>query len=133
LWGAHRLDPLPAGLTASYFSTQSTSPAPAVTTIDEVPSTDAMQSAWHGTPRGAFRATWRGTIFVPNDGAYTFATRSDGESSLYLDGRMVLENGGAPGMPLVSGSIRPDRGTHTIAVNYVHNGGTPAPRGALGG
>ena len=122
--GLGRLDPVPPGLSGSYFSSRSSSASPTVSTIDSVPSTDRIVAAWKGSPPDAFTLMWRGTIFIPDDGPYTFATKSDDESSVYLDGRMIVENGAQPGLPLASGSVRPDRGLHAIVISYLHNGGT---------
>jgi hypothetical protein len=123
--GIARVDPVAPGLSASY----ETFGAAGRTTdaLDAPPSTARMRAHWADAPPDAFRATWRGTIFIPNDGAYRFATRSDDESAIYLDGRQVVENGGRqPGDAPVRGiAIRPDRGSHTIVITYLHNGGAP--------
>jgi hypothetical protein len=119
--GARRLDPVPPGLSASYESFGG-SPR-TLTSLDAVPSTAQIVADWANAPPDAFRATWRGTIFVPSDGPYTFATRSDDESAIRLDGRQIVENGGLPGQSVARGTARPDRGSHAIVVSYLHNGG----------
>ena len=121
--GALRLDPVPLGLSASYSTFGRAGRT--LDAVDAPPSTARIRADWADAPPDAFRATWRGTVFVPNDGAYTFATRSDDESSIYLDGRQILENGGLqPGdVPVRGIAVRPDRGSHTIVVSYLHNGG----------
>ncbi len=123
--GVARLDPVAPGLSASY----ETFGAAGRTTdaLNAPPSTARMRADWADAPPDAFRATWRGTIFIPNDGTYRFATRSDDESAVYLDGRQVVENGGRqPGdVPVRGIATRPDRGSHTIVITYLHNGGAP--------
>ena len=121
--GVRRLDPVLPGLSASYSTFGRAGRT--MDTLDAPPSTAGIRADWADAPPDAFSATWRGTIFVPSDGAYTFATRSDGESAIHLDGRQILENGGPqPGDRPVRGiTVRPDRGSHTIVVTYLHNGG----------
>ena len=51
------------------------------------------------------------------------ATRADGESAIYLDGRKILENGWDQPQMTVQETVRPDAGFHTITVNYLHNVG----------
>jgi hypothetical protein len=123
--GFARLDPVAPGLSASY----ETFGAAGRTTeaLDAPPSTARMRADFADALPDGFRATWRGTIFIPNDGTYRFATRSDDESAVYLDGRQVVENGGhQPGdVPVRGIAIRPDRGSHTIVITYLHNGGAP--------
>ena len=123
LAGAARLDSAPLGLTGAYESLGG--PPRTVTAIDSQLSAARILDAWSGSPPLAFDVTWRGVIFVPSDGAYTFAVQSDDEASIYLDGRAILESGGGspPGMPPVRATVRPDRGAHAIIVRYVHNGG----------
>src|SRR5471032_3246167 len=124
--GLARLDPVSPGLSAAYSTFGRAGRT--FETLDAPPSTARIltaRAAWAEPAPDAFSATWRGTIFVPNDGAYTVATRSDDESSIYLDGRQILENGGhQPGdVPVRGTTVRPDRGSHTIVVSYLHNGG----------
>ena len=123
--GAACLDPVAPGLSASY----ETFGAAGRTTeaLDAPPSTARIRADFADAPPDAFRATWRGNIFIPNDGTYRFATRSDDESAVYIDGRQVVENGGhQPGdVPVRGIAVRPDRGSHTIVITYLHNGGAP--------
>ena len=121
--GLARLDPVSPGLSASYSTFGRAGRT--MDAVDAPPSTARIRTDWADAPPDAFSATWRGTVFVPNDGAYTFATRSDDESAIYLDGRQILENGGRqPGdVPIRGTTVRPDRGSHTIVVTYLHNGG----------
>ena len=96
----NRLDPLAQGLKAEYFSDISgTSPAIA-STIDSQPSTGHLVDAWHGSPPEVFSATWTGSIVALREGMYTLATVSDDGSSVFVDGRLVVDNGGSHGARL---------------------------------
>jgi hypothetical protein len=109
------------GLSASYEAL--IGPPRTIDGIDDDLSTPRILQAWAGHAPDAFSVTWRGFIYVPADGPYTFATRSDGESTIYLDGRSVLENGGEQPDLVVRAIVRPDSGSHLLAIRYLHNGG----------
>jgi PA14 domain-containing protein/dolichyl-phosphate-mannose-protein mannosyltransferase len=118
--GVHS-DRTPVGLAASYES--QVGPPKPVNVVAEEPTTPRVLEDWAGRPPDAFSVVWRGVLYVPSDGAYTFATRVDGEATVYLDGRGILENGwGQPDMT-VRQTVRPDAGPHNIAITYHHNGG----------
>ncbi|HEX4348231.1 MAG TPA: PA14 domain-containing protein [Vicinamibacterales bacterium] len=111
----------PTGLAATYETLAG--PAKTVSALDPELSTEHIDEAWGGNVPDSFSATWRGVIYVPADGAYTFGTRADGESTIYLDGRKILENGWDQPETTVRETVRPDEGFHTITVNYRHNVG----------
>ena len=121
LAGAIHLNRAPTGLAATYETLAG--PAKTVTTVDPAMNTARIDAAWNGSEPDSFSATWRGVLYVPDDGAYTFATRADGESAIYLDGRKILENGWDQPQMTVRETVRPDAGFHTITVNYLHNVG----------
>jgi hypothetical protein len=114
-------DRFPAGLAATYESLGG--PARTITSIDAQPTTERTVAIWGTPPPDAFNGTWRGVIYVPHGGPYAFATRADGESSIYLDGRKILENGWGQPDTTVKETVRPDAGPHNFTVNYIHNGG----------
>ncbi|WP_435358727.1 PA14 domain-containing protein [Haloarchaeobius sp. DFWS5] len=70
----------------------------------------------------AFRFT--GYIEVPEDGQYTFWTRSDDGSELFVDGNRVVENGGLHAPVSASGTVTLSSGLHEITVTqFEHTGG----------
>ena len=120
--GVLHLESTPAGLIASYETfgaTARTFSAP----VASIPAETTVLDTWAGAPPDAFTATWRGVVYVPADGPYTFATRADGESTIFLDGRIILENGWDQPSQTIRQTVRPDSGEHTFNVNYRHNGG----------
>lgn len=121
LAGAIRTNRLPTGLGATYETLAG--PPKTITAVDTALTAARIDEIWGGAEPDSFAVTWRGVLYVPKDGAYTFATRADGESAIYLDGRKILENGSDEPQLAVRERIRPDSGFHTITVSYRHNVG----------
>ena len=70
----------------------------------------------------AFR--FRGFLEVPTTGWYTFATVSDDGSWLWIDGELVVDNGGLHAPATVSERVRLDAGQHAIEIGFFeHTGG----------
>ena len=69
----------------------------------------------------AFKFT--GAVIVPRDGSYTFYTRSDDGSRLYLDGKQVILNDGVHSEQEKSATVELKKGDHPIAVTYFEGGG----------
>jgi hypothetical protein len=123
LSAAYARDPLGEGLTATYFADAGWSSTPVRSTIDPQPSADHMIGAWRGSAPDTFSTTWTGSFIVLRGGSYTFATVSDDGSAVYVDGRLVVDNGGHHAARTVSGGIHLDRGVHAIFVKYFQDGG----------
>ena len=73
--------------------------------------------------REPFSIKWRGKIAIPADGVYRFATRSDDGSYVYIDGQLVVDNGGVHGMQIREGTIQLTRGFHDLEVRYFQQSG----------
>ncbi len=72
-----------------------------------------------------FAFHFAGYINVPADGQYTFYTRSDDGSNLYMDNVLVVNNDGVHGAQERSGTIGLKAGKHAISVGYFQqNGGS---------
>jgi len=70
-----------------------------------------------------FSIEWLGKIYVPVSGPYVFGTTSDDGSFLYLDGQLVVDNGGHHGDVYREGRIRLEEGFHDIRLLYFQDGG----------
>lgn len=70
-----------------------------------------------------FAFDYNGFVEVPEDGIYTFSTRSNDGSHLYIGNQLVVNNGGAHAAETKSGSISLAAGKHAIRVTYYNNGG----------
>jgi DNA-binding beta-propeller fold protein YncE len=71
----------------------------------------------------AFSVWWQGTINAPDSGTYVFETLSDDGSYVYIDGQLVVDNGGVHGSRPVSGSVSLQAGPHDIDIKYFQDGG----------
>jgi 4-amino-4-deoxy-L-arabinose transferase-like glycosyltransferase len=70
-----------------------------------------------------FSIEWLGKIYVPVSGPYAFGTISDDGSYLYLDGQLVVDNGGQHGDVYREGRIQLEEGFHDIRLLYFQDGG----------
>lgn len=87
--------------------------------VDKNINFESTQDDWPGTQfKDFFYIRWTGTIRVPAEGKYTFSLESDDGSRLFIDGKQVLENGGAHAMEEVSGSLQLAAGDHALKVEY---------------
>lgn len=64
-----------------------------------------------------------GFLAIPSDGEYTFSTRSDDGSRLYMDQKLVVENDGIHGPTEQQGKATLKAGEHFITVEYFNSGG----------
>jgi fibronectin type 3 domain-containing protein len=71
-----------------------------------------------------FEFLWQGWIYIPVSATYTFETRSDDGSKLFIDapysykGVPVVNNDGVHGIKSVTGNITLTQGYHSIAIAY---------------
>jgi flagellin-like protein len=122
------LDAYASGLRYGYYEADGS--------YTSLPDFDAETAAKHGVAsqvslapaeRGddfAFR--WTGYVQVPEDGTYTFATRSDDGSEVFVDGTRVVDNRGRHSPRTRSGTVTLDAGLHPITVTYFEHGGGTA-------
>ena len=70
-----------------------------------------------------FYVRWTGRIRIPRDGTITFFTESDDGSRLWIDGKLVVDNGGLHAMEEKSGDIELKAGEHDLKVELFENDG----------
>lgn len=70
-----------------------------------------------------FSIEWLGKIYVPSSGSYVFGTLSDDGSYLYLDGQLVVDNGGHHGDVYREGTAHLEEGFHDVRLLYFQEGG----------
>lgn len=70
-----------------------------------------------------FGYRFSGNVRVPKSGRYTFFTNSDDGSMLYIDGALVVNNGGDHAPTEKRGAVELREGSHSIVVTYFNNGG----------
>ena len=73
-----------------------------------------------------YSVRWVGKVAAPEAGAYVFGTRSDDGSFVYVDGQLVVDNGGRHGAEYREGAIELSQGWHDIQVLYSDMGGSRA-------
>ncbi|NIA13715.1 MAG: alpha-L-fucosidase [Nitrospiraceae bacterium] len=61
---------------------------------------------------------FEGYVEVPEDGLYTFYTKSDDGSRLFVDGKRIVDNDGLHGMEERSGQAPLRAGLHAIEIQY---------------
>ena len=70
-----------------------------------------------------FYVRWTGRIKIPRDAKYTFFTESDDGSRLWIDGKVVVDNGGVHPMEEKSGEVDLKTGEHDIKIELFENDG----------
>ncbi|MEM6641212.1 MAG: PA14 domain-containing protein, partial [Pseudomonadota bacterium] len=65
-----------------------------------------------------FGLVFTNTLTVPSATSYTFRTRSDDGSRLYIDGQLVVDNDGLHGARTRSGAITLTPGNHALRVEF---------------
>lgn len=113
----------PVGLRGTYYEGTGWDSRPLRSTLDAAPSTDSVRSAWNGLPPDQFSSTWTGSFVIVTSATYTFGTVSDDASWVYVDGQLVVDNGGRHSSRLATGSIPLRSGVHTIFIKYFQAGG----------
>lgn len=61
---------------------------------------------------------FRGSLEIPDDGEWSFLLTSDDGSWLWLDGQLVVDNGGVHAPATKEGRVRLDAGSHAIEIVY---------------
>ena len=116
------------GLHATYFETTDWTGPVVMSGLDARISTGHLTQRWAGTVPPTFSVQWSGYLAVPRAGNYTFATTSDDGSWLYVDGQLVVRNGGRHSAITRTGRIPLSRGPHYVVLRYFQAGGPYAIR-----
>ena len=78
------------------------------------------------TPDRDFALLFEGQIDVPVSGLYWFFLDSNDGSRLYVDDRLVVDNGGLHKLTERTGTVRLSAGEHRLRVEYFQSGGGKA-------
>ena len=120
------LDPVREGLTGTYYANAAWLDPPALSALDPQPSNARLAEAWRGAPPPQFSVTWTGWLLAVRDGPYALATISDDGSSVFVDGQVVVDNGGVRAWPRGATGVVPlTRGVHSIYMRYARQDGQP--------
>lgn len=75
------------------------------------------------TREGQVALVFEGFIKTEMEGNYTFYTKSDDGSKLYIDDKEIVDNDGDHGITEKNGSIMLSKGAHSIRIEYFNGGG----------
>lgn len=70
-----------------------------------------------------FSAMWKGYLDIDMPGRYTFTLSSDDGSWLYIDDKLVINNGGQHPLRSAKGAVTLEKGTRKIIIKYFDAGG----------
>jgi hypothetical protein len=77
-----------------------------------------LPGGWHPYGLTDFGADITGCLQVASSDTYSFTLTSDDGSMLYIDGSLVVDNGGGHGITAVSGSTFLTAGKHSVEVQF---------------
>jgi DNA-binding beta-propeller fold protein YncE/4-amino-4-deoxy-L-arabinose transferase-like glycosyltransferase len=109
----------PFGLVGSYYPNPNWQGTPAVV------QRDIFLTAGEVLP-SPYSIIWRGKLLAEKGGLYKLGTNSDDGSLLFVDGQLVVDNGGAHGARYVEGSVHLTAGYHDLELRYFQDGGSRA-------
>lgn len=113
---------LERGLKANYFYGTEWQGEPFLTKIENEPvffKFDSKSKPY----KAPFAVEWNGYISLSKKGSYKFATRSDDGSFVYINGRLIVDNGGRHPLRYASGKITLDEGMYLVKIKYFDSGG----------
>ncbi|PIF04977.1 MAG: hypothetical protein CSA36_08945, partial [Draconibacterium sp.] len=73
--------------------------------------------------RSQFALFFKGYFYAVKDAVYTFSTNSDDGSLLYINNKLVVDNGKNHSLKSESGAIALKKGWHRLNINYYEAGG----------
>ncbi|MFD5831519.1 glycoside hydrolase family 3 C-terminal domain-containing protein [Lentzea sp. NPDC060358] len=113
------------GLRADFYNNRGLSGTPVVSRTDSVIDFNWLTgSPAPGVNEDNWSARWVGTLTAPATGTYQFALTSDDGSSLYVDGRQVVDNWGDHGTQTRWASVPLQAGVpHQVVVDYTEAAG----------
>lgn len=70
-----------------------------------------------------FCVRWAGLVRCPRDADYTFYTNSDDGSQLFIDGTLIVDNGGSHAMREKEARVRLSSGDHDLRLDFIQGEG----------
>jgi hypothetical protein len=92
---------------------------PSLVRVERQINLDFMTEGPASLPQQDFTVEWSGWLRADRDGQYTFATRSDDGSTVEIDGRMVVDNGGIHEAESKTSTVALTAGAHQIRVRFL--------------
>ena len=107
------------GATAAFYTNPHWSGNPSFVRAERKINLDFMTADATSFPQQQFSIEWSGWLRTDVDGQYTFFTTSDDGSTIEIDGRVVLDNGGVHTAVLRDATVAVTRGLHAIRVRFM--------------
>src|SRR6516165_4897277 len=107
------------GITAAFYANPHWTNEPALVRVERKINLDFMTADSTSFPQQEFSIEWSGWLRTDDDGQYTFFTTSDDGSTIEIDGRVVVDNGGVHPAILRTATIATTRGLHQIRVRFM--------------
>lgn len=114
------------GLSAVYDAGAEAAGATRVETVDPQPSTSSVDAHWRGSAPAAFRVRWAGYLTVASAGDYVMSLSSDDQSSLTLDGTVVIDNNRPNTAQSDARPVALSKGPHLVVLELVQERGSYA-------
>src|SRR5262245_41397323 len=111
------------GTRAAFYTNPQWSSEPAIVRIERQINLDFV-TADSSLPQQDFSVEWNGWLRIDRDGEYTFSTRSDDGSTIAIDGRLVVDNGGVHKPTRQTAAVAMSAGMHRIRVSFMQATGT---------
>ncbi len=97
---------------------------PLVSRVDAQVNFEETEKRFAGTRLSEnFCVRWSGVIRCPQDSIYVFDTESDDGSQLFIDGKLVVDNGGLHGMRQRQGRVKLAAGDHELRLDFIQDEG----------
>jgi hypothetical protein len=131
--GQQPQEELKPGLIGEYFSfaqaieefpTVAAEKAPNLRRIDKELAFESTEGKFAGTDfEDQFFVRWTGVLRVPTAGKYTIYAESDDGSRVFVESKLVVDNGGLHVMEEKSGEMELKAGDHELRVEFFENTG----------
>ena len=97
---------------------------PTIRRVDKQINVDNCDSNFNNTNLDKnFYVRWTGSVKIDKEGKYKFFTESDDGSRMYIDGKLLVNNGGTHGMNKVAAEIDLKPGQHEIKIEFFQGDG----------
>jgi len=110
------------GVTAAFYTNPHWGNEPAVVRVERQINLDFV-IADPSLPQQDFSVEWNGWLRIDHDGQYAFSTRTDDGSTLEIDGRVVVDNGGVHRATRRTATIAMTPGLHPIRLRFLQAAG----------
>lgn len=117
------LSKVPYGLEVSYFGDQTWTGEPVKKKITPQVAFELTDFKKELLTLDIFSAIWKGYLYAPRDGDYKFYLTSDDGSLLFIDGKLVVDNGGFHVPVEKEEIVSLKKGIHEIEIKYFQGGG----------